>query len=248
MKNILLLMAIALSFVFVSCNDDKDEPLTPDSHECVDLGLPSGTLWATCNIGAESPEQYGDYFAWGETAPKDVYEWRNYQWAHWEYDTISENFYRLVEETWYKYYFDYWTEDAAVKGDNKAELEPEDDAAYVNWGSKWRTPTLEQLNELVNKCDWQWTTRNGVKGYLVTGLNGNSIFLPASGGRNDHLFNDGKFAYYWSRTLCSPKKLKLEEADHHFAYIMFFNSFGDHEIWYDIRYDGIPVRAVRASR
>ena len=70
MKKILLLMAVALPFVFISCNDDKDEPDIPDTHEYVDLGLPSGTLWATCNVGAESPEEYGDYFAWGEVVPK----------------------------------------------------------------------------------------------------------------------------------------------------------------------------------
>ena len=99
MKNILLFIAIALPFVFISCGDDKDEPVIPDAHEYVDLDLPSGTLWATCNIGAEKPEEYGSYFAWGETAPKDIYDWRNYKWAHWVYDTIGEHFYHVVEET-----------------------------------------------------------------------------------------------------------------------------------------------------
>ena len=76
MKKILLLMAIvAVPLVFISCGDDKDEPAAPDGHQYVDLGLPSGTLWATCNIGANSPEEYGDYFAWGETVPKAAYEW-----------------------------------------------------------------------------------------------------------------------------------------------------------------------------
>ena len=78
MKKILLLMAVALPFVFISCNDDKDEP-DPDTHEYVDLGLPSGTLWATCNVGAESPEEYGDYFAWGETESKTTYNWSTYK-------------------------------------------------------------------------------------------------------------------------------------------------------------------------
>ena len=72
-----------------SCDDDKNEPAVPDNHEYVDLGLPSGTLWATCNVGANSPEEYGDYFAWGETTPKDVYDWSTYKWAHWVYDTDS---------------------------------------------------------------------------------------------------------------------------------------------------------------
>ena len=250
MKNILLLMAFALSFVFISCDDEKDEPLAPDSHDCVDLGLPSGTLWATCNVGADSPEQYGDYFAWGETATKDSYDWRNYRWAHWVYDTIGDHFYRVVEETFYKYYVENWTANGSVTGDRKMELDPEDDAAYVNWGSRWRTPTLEQLQELVDKCDWQLTERNAVKGYLVTGPNGKSIFMPVSGGRYDNgdIYNGGKFAYYWSRTLCSPNKLNIEDVDQHYAYILFFNTWGEQEIWYDSRYVGVPVRAVRVSR
>ena len=249
MKNILLLLAIAMSFVFISCDDDKDEPLAPDSHDCVDLGLPSGTLWATCNIGADSPEEYGDYFAWGETATKDVYDWRNYKWAHWEYDTISDHFYRVLDETWYKYYYMKWTKDGFIPGgDGKMELDPEDDAARVNWGSNWRTPTLEQLQELVDKCNWEWTQQNGVKGCLVTGRNGNSIFLPAAGGCSTDIYNDGKFSYYWSRSLCSPRKLAIEAADQGDAYILFFNCFGDQHIWYDIRYTGVPVRAVRATK
>ena len=97
-------MAIALPFVFISCNDDKDEPETPDNHEWVDLGLPSGTLWATCNVGANAPEQYGDYFAWGETTPKDVYDYNNYKWWTWVYDTVPGN-HVSVDVTWYKYYY-----------------------------------------------------------------------------------------------------------------------------------------------
>ena len=248
MKKILLLIAITLPLFFISCNDDKDEPLAPDKHDCVDLGLPSGTLWATCNVGADSPEEYGDYFCWGETEPKDVYQWYNYKWAHWVYDTISDHYYRVVEEVWYKYSFESWTENGTLDGDHKTELDPEDDAAYVNWGSNWRMPTLEQLQELKEKCTWEWTVQNGVKGYLVTGRNGNSIFLPAAGGRSYDLYYDGKFAYYWSRSLCSPGKLKIEDAGQRHAYILFFNSFGEQEIWYNSRYEGNTVRAVRISR
>lgn len=107
MKKILLLMAIVLPFVLISCGDDKDEPESPDNHEWIDLGLPSGTLWATCNIGANKPEEYGDYFAWGEVSSKKVYSNDNYKWS--DYSKYNET-------------------------DNKTELEPEDDAAYVNWG------------------------------------------------------------------------------------------------------------------
>ena len=246
MKKILLLIAIALPFVFNSCKDDKDEPLTPDNHECVDLGLPSGTLWATCNVGADSPEEYGDYFAWGETDPKEIYDWTNYKWGHWKWDTISDHFYH-VEVTLYKYYFRNWTNDAYVKGDGKTELDTEDDAAYVNWGSKWRTPTLKQMQELVDCCSWKWTQQNGVKGHLVTGPNKKTIFLPAAGGRSDKLYNDGVHAYYWTRNLCDPDKLELEAAEQEQAYILSSRSFEWH-VWYQTRYNGGTVRAVRAKK
>ena len=245
MNKFFLLMAIVLPLVFISCKDDKGEPEIPDNHEWVDLGLPSGTLWATCNIGADSPEDYGDYFAWGETTPKDVYDWNNYKWCDWSRDTSGDI--PVESITWYKYYSKNWTDNAYVDGDNKLELEPEDDAAYVNWGPRWRMPTLEQIDELVEKCDWQWTQRKGVNGRLVTGPNGNSIFLPAAGGRSEKLYWGGQTAYYWSRTLCSPSKLTIEAAGQRHAYILIHDSWGN-EIWYDSRCEGKTVRAVRASR
>ncbi len=246
MKKILLLMAVVLlPFVFVSCNDDKDEPVIPDNHEYVDLGLPSGTLWATCNVGADSPEEYGDYFAWGETKPKEVYDWPYYKWAHWVKDTLNSHGYIIKEETWYKYYYMTWTNTGYImEGDGKMELDPEDDAAYVNWGPKWRMPTLEQCQELVENCDWQWTQVNDVYGQLVTGPNGNTIFLPAAGGYATELFNDGEYAYYWSRTLCSIMKLKIESANQNHAYIISFGSWRKH-VWFDSRFTGCTVRAVR---
>ena len=229
MKKILLLIAIALPLVLVSCGDD--EPKTPEDHEYVDLGLPSGTLWATCNVGADSPEEYGYYFAWGETAPKDLYSWATYKWCNGTNTTIKK----------------YCTDGNFGTVDGKTELEPEDDAAYVNWGSKWRMPTLEQLQELLNNCTWQWIQRNGVNGQLVTGPNGNTMFLPAAGGRTSHLYNDGEHAYYWTRTLCTCDKLQIEAANLEDAYILSFRSFESH-VWYDVRHDGNSVRAVRVSK
>ena len=246
MKKILLLFAIALPLVLISCGDKEDEPGTPDNHVYVDLGQPSGTLWATCNVGANSPEEFGDYFAWGETAPKDCYDWKSYKWGDWEVDTISENYYQ-VDETWYKYYDKNWTDDGFVEGDGKTELDPEDDAAYVNWGSKWRTPTLEQFQELVEYCDWQWAKLKGVNGRLVTGPNGKSIFLPASGGYSEYNYHNGRFGYYWSRTRCSSDKLAIEAADQGHAYILFLDSGGE-EVWYNTRYNGQSVRPVRVSK
>ena len=133
MKKILLLMAIALPFVFISsCGDDKDkdEPVTPDNHEYVDLGLPSGTLWATCNIGATIPEGMGDYFAWGETAPKEIYDMDNYKWYNSSSDKLT------------KYCTDGMSVESGLDGledlgGRLDELGP--DVAYAHSGSTART-------------------------------------------------------------------------------------------------------------
>ena len=188
----------------------------------VDLGLPSGTLWATCNVGASSPEEYGDYFAWGETTPKEVYNWNTYKWCEGASDQLT------------KYCYD---SNFGYNGftDDKTELDLEDDAAYVNRGSDWRMPSKEQIEELINKCTWTWTTLNGVKGRKVTGPNGNSIFLPAAGYRDgDSLIDDGSFGNYWSRSLDSPE----------YAYELAFGD-GFFRRQYTDRYYGESVRAVR---
>ncbi len=153
-----------------------EEEAIGDEHEWVDLGLPSGTLWATCNVGASKPEEYGDYFAWGETKPKTTY----------------------TVET----YFDDWTYN--ISG-GMTELNQGDDAASVNRGNGWKMPSLDQINELTNSdyTTEEWTRQNGVYGRKVTSKsNGNSIFLPAAGWRNyTNLYGDGSGGYYWSRSL-----------------------------------------------
>ena len=147
-----------------------------NGHDYVDLGLPSGTKWATSNVGANSPEEYGDYFAWGETTTKETYELDTYRY----YDGSN----------WTKY-----TDPLTI-------LEASDDAATANWGSGWRMPTYDEMNELKNNCTVTWTTQNGVNGCLFTGSNGNSIFLPAAGCRIDsELNNAGSEGCYWSGTL-----------------------------------------------
>ena len=161
------------------------------NHEYVDLGLPSGTLWATCNVGASSPEDYGDYFAWGETTPKEAYDWSNYKWCNGDNDTMTK--YCTFSNSGYNGFTD-----------GKAELDPEDDAATANWGSSAQMPSLTQIQELKKQCSWEWTERNGVKGQLVTGPNGNTIFLPATGYRTDYSLNlDGSYGFCWLRTLGS---------------------------------------------
>jgi hypothetical protein len=199
------------------------------NHEFVDLGLPSGTLWATMNVGANSPEEYGDYFAWGETTPKDVYNRNTYKWCNGSYDTMTK----------------YCTKsDYGYNGftDGKTELDPEDDAATVNWGEMWRMPSKEQQDELRAECTWQWTTRNGVNGYLVTSNhNGASLFLPAVGYRlNSELNNSGSWGYYWSRT--------LDTLHPSTAFYLYFSS--DRVNWGNggARGYGRSVRAVRVSQ
>ena len=150
-----------------------------NGHEWVDLGLPSGTLWATCNVGANSPEEYGDYFAWGETTTKSDYYWGTY------FDTDDGG------STFKKY-------------NNLRELQPEDDAATVNWGSDWQMPSLAQIQELCSSnTTTEWTQVNGVNGRKITSKsNGNSIFLPAAGYRYDTSLGDaGSYGTYWSRSL-----------------------------------------------
>ena len=192
-------------------------------HEWVDLGLPSGTLWATCNVGASSPEDYGDYFAWGETEPKDVYNWSTYKWCNGSSTSMTK----------------YCTNSSYGTVDNKTELDPEDDAAYVNWGENWRMPTSEQRNELYDKCTWTWTTLYGVTGQLVSGPNGNTIFLPAAGYRWDNSIDEvSSWGHYWSRTLASS-----------FPYSAVSVCFSGTVLYsgHD-RYEGRSVRPVRVSQ
>lgn len=202
----------------------KGQPAV-STKDWVDLGLPSGTLWATCNVGANCPEEYGDYFAWGETFSKDYYDWTTYKWCIGGMDGITK----------YSY---------GVNGfaDFKSELEPEDDVAYVHWGPSWRMPTLAQQDELREHCTWTWTTLNGVNGCLVTGPNGNSIFLPAAGYRwREMLLGVGEDSdgINWSRSL----NLELSEV----AYCLYFNSDNSGRSCND-RSLGLTVRAVRVTQ
>lgn len=153
-----------------------------NGHEYVDLGLPSGLKWATCNVGATAPEGYGLYFAWGETigygqdaSDGHMFNWANYKWCNGSSSTITK----------------YCTSSSYGAVDNKTVLDPEDDAASVNWGGSWRMPTEAEADELYTNCTWTWITQNGVNGRLVTGPNGNSIFLPAAGCRYGGMINTG---------------------------------------------------------
>ena len=160
MKRILTIIAVvAIGLVFfTSCESSIEENGVGkhEGHEYVDLGL--SVKWATCNVGATTPEEYGDYFAWGEVEPKDDYSWGTYKWCDYR------NSYPYLNK---------------YKGSGSI-LYLEDDAANVNWKGMWRMPTEAELDELKTKCTWIWITENEVNGYKVIGVNGNSIFLPTT--------------------------------------------------------------------
>ena len=204
-------------------------------HECVDLGLPSGTLWATCNIGANSPEEYGDYFAWGETSGyksgKTDFSWETYKWCDGSEYTMTK----------------YCTDSSYGNNgftDGKTELEAEDDAATVNWGGYWQMPSQAQFEELINSryTTAIWTTQNDVNGLLiVSNSNGNRVFLPAAGTRYDaDRYEAGSWGFYWSRSLYS------EDMDYYpyFGHYLFFN-LGSPCTSSNSRYCGQSVRPVR---
>jgi uncharacterized protein (TIGR02145 family) len=199
-----------------------------DEYAYVDLGLPSGTLWATCNVGADTPEGYGDYFAWGETQPKDVYNWSNYQYCN-----VDGSDYQLTKYCNNSSYgYNGFT-------DNLTTLQPGDDAATANWGSGARMPTRQEWEELENYCSSVWTTQNGVNGRRFTGPNGNTLFLPAAGGRwGDELYYAGSDGYYWSSSLSTD--------DPYGAWRFDFNSDSAGVNGYN-RNIGRSVRAVRSS-
>ncbi|MBR2459465.1 MAG: hypothetical protein IKB39_09475 [Bacteroidaceae bacterium] len=155
-----------------------------DYHEAADLGL--SVKWATCNVGAEIPEDYGDYFAWGEIEPKDNYSWSTYKWCSGTENSITK----------------YCINKANGIVDNKTVLEPQDDIAHVEWGGNWRMPTKEEFKELVDKCNWKWTKSGAHTGYIITGPSGKSIFLPAAGYCTGSNFHDRESdGYFWSATL-----------------------------------------------
>ena len=207
-------------------NGDND---TLVKHEFVDLGLPSGRLWATCNVGADAPEDFGDYFAWGETEPNGKYSWDAYK-----YGSYVNNLYA----------FNKYCSDAffGFEGfvDTLTVLEPDDDAATVNWGADWRMPTKEDWEELIQKTTFKWTDQNGVAGWLFTGYNGNSIFLPSAGYWWDGVLNFGGVSIYWSGTLNTDYPNR--------AWSLYTNSDNFHVCGSNDRNKGQSVRPVRSAR
>ena len=199
-----------------------------NGHEWVDLGL--SVKWATCNVGASKPEDYGEYYAWGEISTKSRYIWENYRFR------TSGDSNDNVKFSKYNSKSDKGTVD------NKTTLDLSDDVARQKFGGSWRMPTDSEFQELIDNCTWTWVTQNGVNGFKVTskksGYMGSSIFLPAAGYRNDtSLSNDGYFGYYWSSSVYMS--LLTDYA----KYLNLYFS-GNHFINYNRRCYGLPVRPV----
>lgn len=181
----------------------------------VDLGLSSGILWATINIGASSPADAGDYFAWGEKETKDNFGWETYGLCNGSYSTI------------FKY----------TQNDGKKILEPQEDVATSRLGKGWRIPTKEEMEELVNECRWTWERMNGQLGWRVTGKNGNSIFLPAAGaGSSYRIAGVGELGRYWTST--------RDESNYSAFNLRFKDGRESIVVVDDTRFYGRPVRAV----
>ncbi len=167
-----------------------------NGHAYVDLGLPSGTLWATCNVGATSPEDYGDYYAWGETTTKEYYgEWNTYKWCNGTLRTLTK----------YCNNSEYGNEGFT---DNRLALTPGNDVATVNWGGAWRIPTKIEAQELIDNCTWKRIEQYDKNGKIIMSglsatskINGDSIFLPAAGCTGETLATIHRTGDYWTSTL-----------------------------------------------
>ena len=215
----------------IECDVSELDSITLEKgHEWVDLGLPSGTLWATCNIGANSPEEYGDYFAWGETETKENYDWSTYKYCNGSQYTLTK--YCSQSDFGYNSFTD-----------NITELLPEDDAATENWGNEWQMPSFAQFEELIssNYTTTTWTyTPHGYGRKITSRSNGKSIFLPAAGYNiESNLSYAGTDGYYWSRS-----QWKLTTS---LSYNLNFYSGKIYVARY-YRCSGMPIRPVRVQK
>ena len=224
MKRLVLFAASAL--LLFSCEKENTDS---QIITAIDLGL--SVKWANANLGAKAPEQYGDYFAWGETENKRIFDsdwdWDTYKWCNGDSETLTK----------------YNNNSSYGAVDDKTELDAEDDVAHVRLGGNWRMPTVNEVEELISTQNnanykWEWKSLNGYDGCLVTYLvNNNSIFLPAAGCRSvTSQGNAGSFGYYWSSSLCVDAPWAAEYL--YFASSSFVESLGSP------RFQGFSVRPV----
>jgi len=222
--------AMALAMVtFTSCSKEENDSIENEQNsieEWVDLDLPSGLLWCSHNVGAKYPENYGNYYAWGETEVKDRYTWLTYQYVN-----NDNNQMKLTKYCNNSYYgHNDYTDDLNI-------LEPEDDAATVNMGDSTRTPTIEEWMELINNTTSEWTLVNGIKGRTFKAANGNSIFLPATG------YYEGTGTWFvQSRGIYWSASLDTETSPRNAQVFDFSSVKQEKAIYY--RSSGFAVRAV----
>ena len=203
-----------------------------NDHEFIDLGLPSGVKWASCNIGADSPEEYGDYFAWGETESKDEYTSGNSLTFATQISDIKFNTIVVVRG---KYV------DNCIRVANIGE-HPKYDVARNKWGGTWRMPTYEDIAELITECNSEWVEQNGVNGRRFTGPNGKAIFMPAAGSYiGDELGLEGENGFYLT-SMCPDNNHDCWGRNHYSYNIEFGSEY--QRINYVIRYYGCSVRPV----
>lgn len=200
-----------------------------EGHGYVDLGLPSGLKWAACNIGASSPEEYGDYFAWGETEPKDEYCMESYSFFDCA-DPDDPDAHYIVSE---------YNEE-----DGQKELDSVDDAAAVNWKGPWRMPAEKDFQELIDNCEWTWGEFKGTVGFKVKGPNGSCIFLPAASTMEyDSYWEEGE-GDYWSLCLDDDTYEYHDYEDYYIAQILSFNESSGPYCFHRYRDLGNPIRPV----
>ncbi len=220
MKKVLLLTlaVIFLGTIYNKVNAADDKAKSSDEIEAVDLGL--SVKWANMNVGAKTPSGFGSYFAWGETKTKQFFSWNTYTWSKGDSPSLTK--YSTL--------------------DRRTQLALSDDAARANMGGDWRMPTVDEYDELIDNCKWEWTNKDGVNGYKVTSKkNGNSIFLPITGFR---FYGDVQFrainGIYWTSSLYTANPYK--------AWCLEFN-FSDVKVHYgDLtsnRFSGRCIRAVK---
>lgn len=196
-----------------------------NGHQYVDLGLPSGTLWATCNIGASTPEEAGEFYAWGETETKENYSWDTYKWCDGTKPTVSNP--SLTK---------YCDRGGYGLMDGKVSLELKDDVAHVKWGGDWHIPTQAEFQELMDNCTMEWIKiSDNQHAYKFTGANGNSILMPAAGEWSNTSFYSDDF-YYWSTDLANKNSNS--------AWVIEYMSKTSAEFSGIVRYKGFAVRPV----
>lgn len=209
-----------------------------DKHTYIDLGLPSGTLWATCNIGAHSPSDYGDYYAWGENKVKSKYTWSTYKFVNTKAE-VSYGF--LVKYHLTKYCNDSIYGDSGFI-DKKTQLEPSDDVSYIKWGEDWSIPTKAQWEELLDNCIWKAVNKNGKNCYQVMGPNHNTIYLPASGFCDTLPKYKEGYGRYWANSIELGRVNRS-----YYAWALDFNEISRGMVISD-RYKGYAIRPVKNKK